>query len=172
MGTCYAPDHAAARNATVPGNGVVEDGETCDGNCPTSCSNTNPCKKIALLGSAENCDAQCAVIGTNQCWVGVNECVLEIAVECHSGPFPASTWSVKALDNGTTGALAPHGYLFFVHGGAEITYADVLPNFCLNDTGIWSSAKKSGCIAATYEIGTCLGPYTKTCKALHCYTCP
>ena len=171
--TCEAGTCLGQSNGPCCGNGITEPGETCDGaNCPTSCTNSNPCKKVMVLGSAETCDAHCATISTNQCWTEVNKCVFDIQVECHAGPFPAASWRVQALDNGMLGTLAPAGYLFYASGGQDITYDDVLPNFCLNDTGTKQTAEKSGCIVATYELGTCVGPYFKTCQAKHCYSCP
>jgi len=41
------------------GNGVVDPGETCDGNCPTSCSDGNTCTSDRLAGSASQCNAVC-----------------------------------------------------------------------------------------------------------------
>ena len=41
------------------GNGVIEDGELCDGNCPTSCNDGDPCTVDKLIGTAAGCDAQC-----------------------------------------------------------------------------------------------------------------
>jgi hypothetical protein len=171
--TCVAGVCAGESSGPCCGNGVTEPGETCDGaNCPTSCSNSNPCKSVALWGSADTCDAECAVFKTNQCWVGVNECVFDIQVECHAGPFPAASWRIQALDNGMLGTPAPPGYLFYALGGQDITYDDVLPNWCQSDTGVQQTDQKSGCIVATYELGSCVGPYFKTCQAKHCYSCP
>ncbi len=41
------------------GNGIIEYPETCDGNCPTSCDDNNPCTRDELLGSAQECNARC-----------------------------------------------------------------------------------------------------------------
>ncbi len=41
------------------GNGRVDPGETCDGDCPTSCPSEDLCTLGALSGSAETCDAEC-----------------------------------------------------------------------------------------------------------------
>ncbi len=43
------------------GNDTVEEGELCDGDCPTSCDDLDPCTDQTLEGSAEQCNARCAV---------------------------------------------------------------------------------------------------------------
>lgn len=40
-------------------NGTVDAGETCDGNCPTTCASTNACEPAKLTGSAAACNAKC-----------------------------------------------------------------------------------------------------------------
>ena len=49
------------------GNAVVEPGEECDGNCPTSCSTSNRCLTQKLVGSANSCDAKCQMIEIVTC---------------------------------------------------------------------------------------------------------
>ena len=49
------------------GNGVVEPGETCDGNCPTSCGDSNACTTDALHGSAAQCNAVCTHVAITAC---------------------------------------------------------------------------------------------------------
>ncbi len=52
----YAPEAASA----TCGDGVVDTGETCDGNCPTSCAASgDPCMVNTLVGSAGACTAEC-----------------------------------------------------------------------------------------------------------------
>ncbi len=41
------------------GNGVLEAGELCDGNCPTSCDDGNMCTRDIRAGDASTCDAIC-----------------------------------------------------------------------------------------------------------------
>lgn len=41
------------------GDGVVSDGETCDGKCPTSCPDKDACTKGGLSGVAMDCSAVC-----------------------------------------------------------------------------------------------------------------
>lgn len=41
------------------GDGVVDAGEVCDGDCPTGCESDDPCERVDLTGSAGACDARC-----------------------------------------------------------------------------------------------------------------
>ncbi len=44
----------------VCGNGITEPpDETCDGNCPASCSDGNPCTTDSMTGSAGQCNVEC-----------------------------------------------------------------------------------------------------------------
>ncbi len=45
--------------APVCGDGVVEDGERCDGDCPDTCDDHDPCTTDTLEGSAATCDSTC-----------------------------------------------------------------------------------------------------------------
>ena len=42
------------------GNGVVEPGETCDGDCPTECWDGTACTQDVLTGTAATCDVVCS----------------------------------------------------------------------------------------------------------------
>jgi cysteine-rich repeat protein len=50
---------ADSGHAIVCGDDMVEGDELCDGDCPTSCDDGDPCTTQALLGSASSCDARC-----------------------------------------------------------------------------------------------------------------
>jgi len=52
------------------GNGVKDIGETCDGDCPTGCSDGNPCTSDTLYGSADNCNVVCHFEPITTCWDG------------------------------------------------------------------------------------------------------
>ena len=43
------------------GNGVIDLGEICDGNCLTSCASDNACAPLVLVGSADTCDVRCVL---------------------------------------------------------------------------------------------------------------
>jgi len=48
------------------GNGVLEDGETCDGDCPANCDDGASCTTDNQTGSAETCDIACTYeVGTD-----------------------------------------------------------------------------------------------------------
>jgi hypothetical protein len=57
------PEGANANNdsdcSASCGNGVLEDGELCDGDCPTSCADDDPCTMDRVVGNARTCNAQC-----------------------------------------------------------------------------------------------------------------
>lgn len=55
------------------GNGVVEAGELCDGNCPTACQPRNTCETASLQGSAAQCNAGCEYDPISAC-VGGDGC--------------------------------------------------------------------------------------------------
>jgi hypothetical protein len=59
-GVCLAATEATCPKA-VCGNGVVEPGETCDGDCPTSCGGTG-CAATALAGAEPLCSSRCAPV--------------------------------------------------------------------------------------------------------------
>jgi hypothetical protein len=64
--------------APVCGNGSVEPGETCDGNCPTSCPvATDPCEEWKLIGNPLTCNAKCALYGLVGC--SANPCPKNVA---------------------------------------------------------------------------------------------
>ncbi len=55
-GLCLSGVCAVPQNC---GNGDIDPGETCDGDCPTSCDDEDPCTDDLLTGSAANCTAEC-----------------------------------------------------------------------------------------------------------------
>jgi len=56
------------------GNGVVEPGELCDGNCPTNCAPRDACEVASLQGSASQCNAACEYEPITQCQGGDGCC--------------------------------------------------------------------------------------------------
>jgi MYXO-CTERM domain-containing protein len=60
--------------AAVCGNGVVEPGETCDGDCPTACPSTDPCVAFTVTGSAAQCNVLCESSIVTQCKTGDGCC--------------------------------------------------------------------------------------------------
>lgn len=51
--------HRKTDPAPVCGDGVVQAGERCDGDCPATCDDGDPCTLDALEGTADTCDATC-----------------------------------------------------------------------------------------------------------------
>lgn len=43
----------------VCGNGIVEDNELCDGNCPSACGSPDACTLVELQGDPARCSSQC-----------------------------------------------------------------------------------------------------------------
>jgi hypothetical protein len=173
--------------STICGNGVVETGELCDGNCPSACFSSSLCSNYHLTGSAQTCDAECVTAPVADCVSGdgccpsgctassdadcdTTDCELRIDIVCNASPLYPPTYRVQALDSELPDGLAPHGYLF--HSG-NWPDQELLPNWCLSDTGFIPLNARSGCIHATYEIGQCLPlDYPKACETTRCYTCP
>ena len=75
-GCCPSQCNANNDNDCGPvcGNGVVETGETCDGNCPATCDDGNPCTVQSRTGSAAQCNVQCITSVINMCVSGDGCC--------------------------------------------------------------------------------------------------
>jgi hypothetical protein len=110
-----APDAADAADASLCGNGVVDPGETCDGNCPTSCSDSIACTTDVLVGTPSECNVACEHAAT-QCAGGDDccapgcdatndsDCAFTVATE-----FKAS-YAVRTL-GAAQGVVQPYGGL-------------------------------------------------------------
>ncbi len=59
--SAYSPAAVTTNAASGPvcGNGIVEAGESCDKNCPSSCDDADPSTADAMVGSAAQCNAAC-----------------------------------------------------------------------------------------------------------------
>jgi hypothetical protein len=55
-------------------NGMLDTGETCDGDCPTSCATETACMTGTLIGSAANCSAECRYQMITACTPGDGCC--------------------------------------------------------------------------------------------------
>jgi len=49
------------------GNGVIEAGETCDSNCPTACTDDDPCTTNTLVGNPNLCTSACVTGSVSDC---------------------------------------------------------------------------------------------------------
>lgn len=58
----------------VCGDGVVDDGEHCDGDCPTACGASSACVTATLDGAAATCDARCVDAPVTACVSGDGCC--------------------------------------------------------------------------------------------------
>jgi hypothetical protein len=67
---CSAPEDT---DCPVCGNGVVEAGETCDGECATTCSDGDACTQDAFVGTAATCNVVCSFLPITSC-VGGDGC--------------------------------------------------------------------------------------------------
>ncbi|MDF1564740.1 MAG: lamin tail domain-containing protein [Deltaproteobacteria bacterium] len=56
------------------GNGVVDPGETCDGNCPASCDDQDVCTTDTLTGTVSSCSAACEFAPITACQNGDGCC--------------------------------------------------------------------------------------------------
>ena len=124
-GTCNANNDNDC-NASC-GNGVVESGELCDGNCPTSCAPV-VCKKRTLSGSVNTCNAKCVDTAITTC-VSNDGC-------CPPGcDHSNDTECPSQCTNGTVECAADYSTV----------------NTCLN--GVW---RKSSCPATADGPGGCV----------------
>ncbi|MBI5508120.1 MAG: carotenoid 1,2-hydratase [Deltaproteobacteria bacterium] len=92
----------------VCGNDVVEDGERCDGNCPTACVAAAACMTAAVVGDSAGCSAHCeetplatCVDGDGCCPAGCGATGDTDCVVCSAGPPAGVRVSLPADD-------APH----------------------------------------------------------------
>jgi len=56
---------SGGRSSQWCGNGVIETGETCDGNCPDSCPAQRGCVAFKVSGSGASCDAECVMMNVS-----------------------------------------------------------------------------------------------------------
>ena len=74
---CCAPGCTANNDpdcGSTCGNGIVEPGETCDQNCPTTCDDQDACTTDTMTGSATACTLQCTNTPVTSCVSGDGCC--------------------------------------------------------------------------------------------------
>ncbi len=69
-GGCSVPE----REVESCGDGVVQVGEVCDGNCPVDCNDGNACTLDGVQGHPSTCDARCVYEEIEQCRHGDGCC--------------------------------------------------------------------------------------------------
>ena len=80
------------------GNGAVDPGEQCDGNCPTTCAPAGTCEAVTLTGSPDACNVQCSVSAIESC-AGGDDC-------CPVGCTDATDSDCPPTTNCTPGDVA------------------------------------------------------------------
>ncbi len=184
--------------AALCGNGVIDEGELCDGICPTKCVGSHPCMNFELVGSPSSCDAQCVNIPIPGC-VPEGDCVVDIRVECIENPPNHAVYQISVN--------AQHGYMEWnqppmvwdecdPHNHSETPCPSPCPaggnwfctvpeqsctthknliNFCLNDSQNKTPVSaQTGSITAKYWTGLCgpIGGPVQVCEATLDYVCP
>lgn len=86
------------------GNGVVDQGETCDppSTCPASCDDGNACTADTLTGSAQNCNAACASTPITACAGGDGccpaGCLVDTDSDCQDHPTASDSCGCAATE--------------------------------------------------------------------------
>lgn len=84
--------------APACGDGAVDEGELCDGNCPSSCTAPDACTTALLSGAAETCDAACTYDSITACTSGDGCCPTGCSYDADNDcPMPTPT-TPPALD--------------------------------------------------------------------------
>lgn len=74
----------ACKQKVFCGNGTVDSGEKCDGNCPTSCNpSSDPCLVNELVGNVEDCTRKCQSSPVEPSGIRADKC-------CPSGGNPVN----------------------------------------------------------------------------------
>ncbi len=71
---CTNANDSDCEPTAVCGNGDIEPGETCDGNCPTSCVDNDVCTSDRVAGSAATCNVICENRAITSCINGDGCC--------------------------------------------------------------------------------------------------
>ena len=71
---CDETNDSDCANPPSCGNGEVEPGELCDGDCPTSCVDNDACTTDAMAGSASTCNVVCSNTAITSCISGDGCC--------------------------------------------------------------------------------------------------
>ena len=90
-GCCPPGCDVASDSDCICGNGVLDQGETCDppSSCPTSCDDGDPCTVDTLTGSSDSCNVACQHVPIMQCLAGDGCCPSECSdaddADCPAG---------------------------------------------------------------------------------------
>ena len=120
------------------GNGIKETGEICDGDCPRTCDDSDPCTEDAMKGAARTCDLVCeharmivgAPCGNGKTCSSAGKCeaaatcgnsVVEPGEECESGR--TNSWECDSATCKRTG-LGTGTYTRFCTSDAQCADAE------------------------------------------------
>jgi hypothetical protein len=160
------------------GNGALDDGELCDGDCPQSCDDMDVCTTDTLLGNASTCDAQCKSAPITVCNTG-DGCCPEGCTSEKDGDCPCSlVIDLECADYTEKGYYAtfsvsvdaPHGYMSYNYPPNE----ELGTSYCMKQSGTNPVYVTEGCIHATFEKGTCVWPEGTPdlkCETTKCFDC-
>ncbi len=143
-----SPTPGAANPApAVCGNGTVDPGEVCDGNCPASCDDGDACTADASTGSAATCDLVCTNDPITQCTGGdgccPSGCTSSTDSDCISptgdlvwakqfgasgSPMPSSFADAVTVDAGGNILLAGHYDISIDLGGKTLSHSGLSDN--------------------------------------------
>lgn len=102
------------------GNGVVERGEKCDGNCPSNCDDGNPCTRDERKGSDATCDVRCIHAQITACSTGDVCC-------------PGSQYGCNAVNDGDCLAVCGNGVVETGETCDPVSACDTLAKNCVPD---------------------------------------
>ncbi|MBA2664327.1 MAG: hypothetical protein H0U74_18700 [Bradymonadaceae bacterium] len=179
---CCAPGcNANGDNDCSPicGNGVIEAGELCDGNCPTSCTANSGCTKHTLTGSAANCDAKCTTTTVTTCTNNdsccPNSCTNANDNDCTCVPKTCPQLGVACgmTDNGCGTQIpcptCPNGGTC-VAGQCQAAVVNTVGNACFNPVSCDLGADAI-CASGDFKDGYCTKPcstHGECSQGAHC----
>lgn len=113
-GCCPVGCDEAADADCACGNGVLDEGESCDPpeTCPTSCDDADPCTVDELVGQPESCTASCEPTPITECLAGdgccPSGCSADEDEDCGSGAGASSgAESGSSDESGGCGCSTP-----------------------------------------------------------------
>lgn len=137
------------------GNGVLDEGELCDGDCPDSCDDGNACTEDTLTGSAATCDAECTYAPIAACATFEGDYTGSYFVKAEEKLGTSVINSVSCT--GTFDASVDLSRDDVLEGTATCTYPGSLGGFSTNQSAtITGSITPEGTVSAriVHDFGT------------------
>jgi hypothetical protein len=162
---CTADEDNDCDAAATCGDGVVDQGESCDGNCPTSCPSAGACSVARLSGSAATCDAQCLDFNVTSCVGGdgccPSGCAPETDADCSMTCGNGSIEAGETCDgNCPTSCAAPNACTIATLVGAANTCSAACQQRAVTSCTSGDGCCPAGCAFATDSDCACT---PKTC---------